>query len=177
MRTERHSLAIDVFKKALKINPLLWTCFLQMCHCGEKVNIDELFDSNNLSIVNVSILGNGVAGIGLGTDTTVVTNTADTASTPQSENHENLPNSASANLCNSTPLPLSHQQHLQLQNSFSTQKTCYFTPEISPGIAPILTLAPSKFSRLGIFHKHNKSISPISPTFRYVYQSINHLKF
>lgn len=47
-KTERKARAIDAFKKALKLNPFLWSCFEGLCNLGEKPNPTSTFQLSGL---------------------------------------------------------------------------------------------------------------------------------
>lgn len=48
MKTERKGKAIDAFKKALKLNPFMWSCFEQLCNLGDKPNPNSTFVMSGL---------------------------------------------------------------------------------------------------------------------------------
>lgn len=48
IKTERKLKAAEAFKKALKINPFLWTCFVELCNKGEKPDANRIFQLNGL---------------------------------------------------------------------------------------------------------------------------------
>lgn len=52
MKTERKSSAAEAFKKALKLNPFLWTCFVEVCNRGDKPDATKIFQLNSLDSLN-----------------------------------------------------------------------------------------------------------------------------
>lgn len=47
-KTERKPRAIEAFKRALKLNPFLWSCFENMCNLGDKPNPHSVFQLSGL---------------------------------------------------------------------------------------------------------------------------------
>lgn len=47
-KTERKPRAVEAFKRALKLNPFLWSCFENLCNMGEKVNPSSVFQLTGL---------------------------------------------------------------------------------------------------------------------------------
>lgn len=47
-KTERKARAIEAFKRALKLNPFLWSCFEQLCNSGDKPNPHSIFQLSGL---------------------------------------------------------------------------------------------------------------------------------
>ncbi|CAH1998934.1 unnamed protein product [Acanthoscelides obtectus] len=47
-KTERKSLAIEAWKKALKLNPFLWTSFELLCEIGDKPNPQNIFQITSM---------------------------------------------------------------------------------------------------------------------------------
>lgn len=47
-KTERRQRAADAYRKALKLNPFLWSCFENLCNLGEKPNPSQIFQFNDL---------------------------------------------------------------------------------------------------------------------------------
>lgn len=47
-KTERKGRAIEAFKKALKLNPFMWSCFEQLCNLGDKPNLNNTFQLSSL---------------------------------------------------------------------------------------------------------------------------------
>lgn len=48
MKTERKGKAIEAFKRALKLNPFMWSCFEQLCNLGDKPNPNTTFQLSGL---------------------------------------------------------------------------------------------------------------------------------
>lgn len=48
IKTERKNRAAEAFKKALKLNPFLWTCFVELCNVGEKPDANNTFQISSL---------------------------------------------------------------------------------------------------------------------------------
>lgn len=48
VKTERKKNAADAFKKALKLNPFLWSCFVELCNRGEKPDANRTFQLDGL---------------------------------------------------------------------------------------------------------------------------------
>lgn len=60
-KTERRQQSIEAFKRALKINPFLWSCFESLCNAGEKPNpltIFQIGELENMSHCQGSNLSN-----------------------------------------------------------------------------------------------------------------------
>ncbi|KAJ8957561.1 hypothetical protein NQ318_020601 [Aromia moschata] len=60
-KTERKARAIDAWKKALKLNPFLWSSFEELCNIGDKPNPQSIFQINsleNLSMCHGSRINN-----------------------------------------------------------------------------------------------------------------------
>lgn len=47
-KTERKGRAIEAFKRALKLNPFLWSCFEHLCNSGDKPNPHTIFQLSGL---------------------------------------------------------------------------------------------------------------------------------
>lgn len=47
-KTERKPRAIEAFKKALKLNPFMWSCFEHLCNLGDKPNPNSTFQLSGL---------------------------------------------------------------------------------------------------------------------------------
>lgn len=47
-KTERKLRAIEAWKKALKLNPFLWSCFEELCKIGDQPNPQNIFQINNV---------------------------------------------------------------------------------------------------------------------------------
>lgn len=47
-KTERRARAIEAFKKALKLNPFMWSCFKHLCNLGDKPNPQSIFQLTGL---------------------------------------------------------------------------------------------------------------------------------
>lgn len=52
VKTERKTSAAEAFKKALKLNPFLWTCFVELCNRGEKPDANRTFQISGLDNLN-----------------------------------------------------------------------------------------------------------------------------
>lgn len=48
IKTERKGRATEAFKKALKLNPFMWSCFEQLCKLGDKPNPHNTFQLSGL---------------------------------------------------------------------------------------------------------------------------------
>lgn len=97
-KTERKSRAIEAFKKALKLNPFLWSAFESLCDMGDKPNPNSYFnlaDLENLSLCN-------------GTNFNIVESVIFTNS-PQDNIHMNTPPQILSNtntICNNTSVKI-----------------------------------------------------------------------
>lgn len=61
LKTERKQRAIEAFKKALKLNPFLWSTFESLCNIGDKPNPNTYFhltDLENLSLCSGTNINN-----------------------------------------------------------------------------------------------------------------------
>lgn len=54
VKTERDSIAADAYRKALKLNPFLWTAFAELCNLGADVDPKEIFQVTSTDIFNTS---------------------------------------------------------------------------------------------------------------------------
>ncbi|KAF5269999.1 hypothetical protein FQR65_LT05798 [Abscondita terminalis] len=56
VKTERRIKAADAFRKALKLNPFLWSSFVELCNLGEKPNPNSIFQLSGIenTILNAS---------------------------------------------------------------------------------------------------------------------------
>lgn len=48
LKTERRPRALEAYKRALKLNPFLWSCFQAMCTMGEKPSVNSYFNLGEL---------------------------------------------------------------------------------------------------------------------------------
>lgn len=48
LKTERRPRALEAYKRALKLNPFLWSCFQTMCTMGDKPNVNSYFNLGDL---------------------------------------------------------------------------------------------------------------------------------
>lgn len=151
MKTECKTRATDAFKKSLKINPFLWTCFVDLCNKGEKPDANRIFQLNSLDTLVACHGGN----ISLSVESFVAT--------PVAQNNQNI-----------TPeQPINHitpSQNSVLQSSVNTSKLC--TPDDSPltnslPMSGITCLAPTrpKPIRYRSLLGNASSISPFTPSF------------
>lgn len=111
-KTERKFRAIELWKKALKLNPFLWSSFEHLCKIGDKPNPQSIFQINEVE--NMSMChGNSIINI----ESVIITN-----NTPSQDNQEAFI---------STP-----QQVFNCKANLNTNiKTC--TPEESPLANPL----------------------------------------
>ncbi|KAK4876513.1 hypothetical protein RN001_009019 [Aquatica leii] len=60
VKTERLVKAAEAFRKALKLNPFLWSCFVELCNLGEKPNPNSIFQLTSIenSMLNISNVEN-----------------------------------------------------------------------------------------------------------------------
>ncbi|KAK4876512.1 hypothetical protein RN001_009018 [Aquatica leii] len=60
VKTERLVKAAEAFRKALKLNPFLWSCFVELCNLGEKPNPNSIFQLTGIenSMLNISNVEN-----------------------------------------------------------------------------------------------------------------------
>ncbi|KAK4876511.1 hypothetical protein RN001_009017 [Aquatica leii] len=60
VKTERRAKAAEAFRKALKLNPFLWSCFVELCNLGEKPNPNSIFQLTGIenSMLNISNVEN-----------------------------------------------------------------------------------------------------------------------
>lgn len=140
--------AIEAFKRALKLNPFLWTCFVDLCNMGEKPEANNTFQISNME--NLSTChGNNVC-------------TPNVESVPIITN-SNLNIMDTPNFNTPTP-PTAVLQSYEKINS----KLC--TPDVSPMGTSVM------LSGIGILHpprlKQNKYIdwspsglTPLTPSF------------
>lgn len=147
VKTERKSSAAEAFKKALKLNPFLWSCFVELCDRGEKPDANRTFQLGGLE--NLSTC-HGMTTPAVDTVTVVQnitgTNTQDLISTYQS--------TPSATVLQST-----------------VNNTKLFTPDESPLANPIVLSGISALPSTRLKPMRYKSIwgsttvSPITPNF------------
>lgn len=110
-KTERKPRAIEAWRKALKINPFLWSCFEALCSLGDQPNPQNIFQINNLE--NFSMCEGGTVNV----QNVIINNT---------------PNMEVPDAFLTTPP--------QILGSFNTINTKYkplFTPEDSPLAQPL----------------------------------------
>ncbi|XP_072378224.1 cell division cycle protein 27 homolog [Diabrotica undecimpunctata] len=140
-KTERKSRAVDAWKKALKLNPFLWSSFELLCKMGEKKDPAEVFQINNIE--NLSMCqGNSISNL----DSVIITNSMSTI-----ENDESFINTPEQ-VFSFNPI---HMNHANVK--------LFSTPDESPSVHPlalsgIRPLAPSlqkslrpRFKEVGSF--------------------------
>lgn len=106
VKTERRQRAADAFKKALKLNPFLWSSFEILCKLAEKPDPNSIFQLNELDSLT-KCHGNSINNI----ESVVITN-----STPNQDNPQYI----------TTP-----QQILTKSTSNDLNNRMVFTPEES----------------------------------------------
>lgn len=148
-KTERKWRAIEAWKKALKLNPFLWSCFEELCKIGDQPSPQNIFQINNME--NMMCHGNSINNV----ENIIITN--------------NTPNNDSSETFLTTPP--------QILGSFNTSNLFnkpLFTPEESPlaqplclsGFWPLSTakyksLKPRRESNFAVsFDKHSKLLFP-----------------
>lgn len=78
-KTERKLRAIELWKKALKLNPFLWSSFEHLCKIGDKPNPQNIFQINEIE--NFSTChGNSISN----TDSVIITNSTPIQDNPES---------------------------------------------------------------------------------------------
>lgn len=112
-QTERYLVAVEAYKKALKLNPFLWQAFADLCNYGEKVDPNAIFQFQSTDIFN-TCQGNNTNSMvlfGFGTNTDGST----TAGADLVSNN----NSSGNNYILSTPVDqmLSHCMNVTTPNS------------------------------------------------------------
>ncbi|KAJ8925028.1 hypothetical protein NQ315_001199 [Exocentrus adspersus] len=113
-KTERKARAIDAWKRALKLNPFLWSSFESLCKIGDKPNPQNIFQINNME--NLSMChGNSINNI----ESVVITTNA-----ISQDNQETF----------NTPPP-SQQILTNFNPNMNAKQLC--TPEDSPLAAPL----------------------------------------
>lgn len=114
-KTERKARATEAWKKAMKLNPFLWSTFEDLCKIGDHPNPQTIFQINNLDNILMS-QGNSISNV----ENVIITN-----STPSIE--------APDQYLTTPP---------QILGSFNTVNInkSLFTPEESP-LAPPLCLS------------------------------------
>ncbi|KAB0795775.1 hypothetical protein PPYR_09836 [Photinus pyralis] len=55
VKTERRGKAAEAFRKALKLNPFLWSSFVELCNLGEKPNPNSIFQVSSSDNVSLSM--------------------------------------------------------------------------------------------------------------------------
>lgn len=107
-KTERKSRAIEAFKKALKLNPFLWSCFESLCDLGEKPNPNSSFQLSTLE--NFSMChGSNISNI----ESVILTNTTSNQdgqvylTTPQQIINDQV-TSNNSSICTPDESPLAH---------------------------------------------------------------------
>ncbi|CAH1156183.1 unnamed protein product [Phaedon cochleariae] len=160
-KTERKTKAIEVWKKALLLNPFLWSAFEHLCDIGDKPNPQSTFQINNLE--NISMCqGSNINNI----ESVIITNNPSSTDTQEA--------------FVTTPLPMFTNLNSSVNLNLNTNsKLC--TPEESPlarplsmsGFCPLSSVPASRFksarSRLG-----GCSSSPL-PSFGQLFDSSSDL--
>ncbi|KAF5299877.1 hypothetical protein FQA39_LY11414 [Lamprigera yunnana] len=99
VKTERRTKAAEVFKKALKLNPFLWACFVELCDLGEKPNPNSIFQlaGTESNILNISNFDN-------------VATPAETSAfiTPQQPVLNNVRNNLNSKICMTDDSPITN---------------------------------------------------------------------
>ncbi|KAG5897142.1 hypothetical protein JTB14_020871 [Gonioctena quinquepunctata] len=118
-KTERKSRATEAWRKALKLNPFLWSCFEQLCKIGDKPNPQSIFQINSME--NISMCqGNSISNI----ESVIITN-----NTPNPDNQETC--------IYNTPSPLfsNFDPNCNVNLNPNAKQLC--TPEESPLAQPL----------------------------------------
>lgn len=76
-KTERKSRAIEAWKKALKLNPFLWSCFEELCKIGDLPNPQNIFQINNIENI-LMCQGNSINNV----ENVIITNNTSTIEVP-----------------------------------------------------------------------------------------------
>lgn len=143
VKTERKARATDAWKKALKLNPFLWSCFEELCKIGDQPNPHNLFQINNME--NISMCqGNSINNV----ENVIITN--------------NAPNMDPPDLFLTTP-----PQILGSFNTLNVNKAFnkpLFTPEDSPLAQPLCLsgfwpLSTAKYKSLKSRWESNSAVS------------------
>ncbi|XP_076272001.1 cell division cycle protein 27 isoform X2 [Rhynchophorus ferrugineus] len=149
-RTERRSRAIDTWKKALKINPFLFSAFENLCDIGDKPSANNIFQINNVE--NMSAChGHCVSNV----ESVFITGDS-------SEKLEKLEASVVTphHIVNINPNIKYNQKEL-----FSPDESPLSSPLCLSGIKPI-GMTRSRFSNLKTNYRLGQEITvPESPTF------------
>lgn len=141
VKTERQTRAIEAFRKALKLNPFLWSSFVKLCNLGEK--------PNPYSIFQVTGIENWLTCYELNVNN--IENIAVTNSTPNQENLSYI-----------TPQQITTQFNLPRINynaKLSTPEESPITNPLSMSGLGLLSVARIKPMRLGIESSGSMSTS------------------
>ncbi|CAG9856673.1 unnamed protein product [Phyllotreta striolata] len=145
-KTERKHRASEAWKKALKLNPFLWTSFESLCKIGDKPDPKAIFQITNIE--NISMCqGSSVSNI----DKAIITN--------------NVTTSANLDESFSTPDHWSNPNPILICNT--NVKHCY-TPDESPLAQPLSFSGICPFPATG--HKTRTKYTDVGGTPRTGYQ-------
>lgn len=153
VKTERKTSAAEAFKKALKLNPFLWTCFVELCNRGEKPDASRTFQLNGLDNLSACHGVNTTTNL----DAVIISDMNTTSLQESVINTQNFINTPS-------PMPV-------LQNSDNNMKTLQlFTPDESPLANPLMCsgIAPLQNTRIKPPRYRSiwgSGISPLTPSF------------
>ncbi|KAF2892768.1 hypothetical protein ILUMI_13403 [Ignelater luminosus] len=139
VKMERRARAVEAFKKALKLNPFLWSGFMELCNLGEKPNPNSIFqlsEFENWSMCHGLVLNN-------------IENIVVSQTTP---NQENPPF-----------ITITPQQFTQPKINSINSKIC--TPDESPLANPLCMsgVGPLPISRVKPLSLRSRIAAPISP--------------
>lgn len=140
-KTERKARAMDVWKRALKLNPFLWSNFESLCKIGDKPNPQNIFQINNME--NLSMChGSSINNI----ESVIITN-----NTPNQDNQEAYITTPQQILTNFNP-----------NMNANTKQMC--TPEESPLAFPLCMsgIRPIPASRCKVMRVRLESCSSVS---------------
>ncbi|XP_017772381.1 PREDICTED: cell division cycle protein 27 homolog [Nicrophorus vespilloides] len=154
-KTGRRQQAIDAYKRALKINPFLWSCFESMCNMGEKPNASTYFQLSELENLN-QCHGKNLSNI----ESVVLT--CNQTNTPIQENQAYI----------TTPQQIFSNTYAPV-NNINPTKIC--TPEDSPLANPLclsgFSMLPSsriKLPRFKMIDSLNTTSPATTPSFGHI---------
>lgn len=140
-KTERKARAIEAWKKALKLNPFLWSSFEELCKIGDQPNPQNIFQINNIENI-LMCQGSSINNV----ENVIITN--------------NTPNIEAPDPFLTTP-----PQILGSFNTVNVHSKLLFTPEESPLAQPLCLsgfrpLSTAKFKSLKARRDiHNTAVS------------------